>query len=112
MKPDVITLYFTVPQQHPCFPAHFPGDPIVPGALLMQWIFARVHRQYCTHSIVTIKSMKFLKSLHPGDQCRLELKSDPALQRLDVACHCPPDLVCKGVLELAPAGHAPREQQP
>lgn len=110
MKPDVITLSFVVPQQHPCFPAHFPGQPIVPGALLMQWIFARVRSQYCNHSIVTIKSMKFLKSLHPGDHCRLELERDPALLRLNIVCYCHSDLVCKGIVELAPTEHTPQEQ--
>lgn len=109
MKPDVI-LPFVVPQQHPCFPAHFPGQPIVPGALLMQWIFAQIRNQYCNYSIVTIKSMKFLKSLHPGDDCRLQLEGDPALLRLSIACYCHSDLVCKGVVELALIGHAPQEQ--
>ncbi len=109
MKPDVITLSFTVPQKHPCFPAHFPGQPIVPGALLMQWVFAQVRSQYRSYSIVTIRSMKFLKSLHPGDHCRLELKSGPALQGLSIACYCHSDLVCKGVVELAPIEHVPQE---
>jgi len=112
MKPDVTTLSFTVPQQHPCFPAHFPGEPIVPGALLLQWIFARVRSQYRSHAIATIRSMKFLKSLHPGDQCRLELKSDPAVQRLNIACYCHLDLVCKGVVELAPTECSSLEPQP
>lgn len=103
MTPNVMTLSFAVPQQHPCFPAHFPGQPIVPGALLMQWIFAQVRSQYPGHSIAGIRSMKFLKSLQPGDPCRLELKGDPASQRLNIACFCRSDLVCKGVLELAPA---------
>ena len=111
MKLDVIKLSFSVPQEHPCFPAHFPGQPIVPGALLMQWIFAQVRSQYPSHSIVTIKSMKFLKSLSPGDHCRLELKSDASLQTLSVACYCQSDLICKGVVGLASTEHASRGQQ-
>jgi len=96
----VITLSFTVPEQHPCFPAHFPGQPIVPGALLMQWIFSHIRSQYRDHAIIAIKSMKFLNSLQPGDACRLELESDANLQRLNVACHRHSDLICKGVVEL------------
>lgn len=103
-------LSFTVLQQHPCFPAHFPGHPIVPGALLLQWIFAQARSQYRNHFIATIRSMKFLKSLHPGDHCRLELDIDLALQHLSIACYCHSDLVCKGVVELEPKEHTPREQ--
>lgn len=110
-KTDVITLSFTVPEQHPCFPAHFPGQPIVPGALLMQWIFARIRSQCRNHSIVAIKSMKFLSSLQPGDSCRLELESDASLQRLNVVCHCHSDLICKGVVELMPIKSVQQEAQ-
>ncbi len=108
----MITLSLTVPQQHPCFPAHFPGQPIVPGALLLQWIFARTRSQYPGHAIATIKSMKFLKSLQPGDPCRLELDADPAMKRLNITCYRHSDLVCKGVVELTPTGPAPSEPQP
>ncbi|MCF6209263.1 MAG: AMP-binding protein [Gammaproteobacteria bacterium] len=110
-KTDVIARSFTVPPQHPCFPAHFPGQPIVPGALLLQWVFAHVYNQYPGHTIRSVRSMKFLNSLHPGDHCRLELDSDPALQRLSIACYCRSDLVCKGVVELVAAEHVSREQQ-
>lgn len=105
-----MTLSFTVPQQHPCFPAHFPGQPIVPGALLLQWIFTRVRNQYRGHTIATIRSMKFLESLHPGDPCRLELKCDAALQRLSIACYRHSELVCKGVVELVPAEQTTRDR--
>ena len=109
-KPDVISVSFTVPLQHPCFPAHFPGQPIVPGALLLQWVFAHVHNQYPGHTIRTVRSMKFLNRLHPGDPCRVELDSDPALQRLSIACYCHSDLVCKGIVELVLKEHTPLEQ--
>ena len=98
----MITLSFTVPEQHPCFPAHFPGQAIVPGALLMQWIFAHICSQYRDHAIIAIKSMKFLNSLQPGDACRLELESDANLQRLNLSCYRDSDLICKGAVELAP----------
>ncbi len=94
---------FTVPQEHPSFPAHFPGNPIVPGALLMQWIFTMVRSQYSESVIPAIRSMKFLKSLHPGDQCSLELTNDATRCQLTIACYCQSELVCKGIVELIPA---------
>jgi len=106
---DVIKLSFNVPQTHPCFAGHFPTQPIVPGALLMQWIFDRVRDQYRNHTIVSVKSMKFLKSLQPGDACELELNNDAASQRLNIACRCHSELVCKGVIELVPTTQVPEK---
>ncbi|MFV2004107.1 MAG: AMP-binding protein [Gammaproteobacteria bacterium] len=106
---EVVKLFFNVPQTHPCFPGHFPTQPIVPGALLMHWIFDRVRDQYRSHTIVSVKSMKFLKSLQPGDPCELELNNDAASRRLNIACRCHSELVCKGVIELAPTTQVPEK---
>ncbi len=107
----MITMFFRIPHQHPCFPDHFPGQPIVPGALLLQWIFARVRHHYKNHTIVSVRSMKFQEPLRPGDSCRLELDSDSVSKRLNIACCRNSKLVCKGVLELAPSERVTRDQR-
>lgn len=108
--PDIATLEFTIPQQHPCFSAHFPGNPIVPGALLLQWILTRTRSHYPYIHVAAISSMKFVKSLHPGDHCRLKVDVDTASKRMNIACYHQSELVCKGVAKLAPEEHPHREQ--
>lgn len=55
------------PRRHPCYPGHFPEDPIVPGALLLQWLCCRLAELgYPVHGI---RSMKFLAPLRPGERC-------------------------------------------
>jgi 3-hydroxymyristoyl/3-hydroxydecanoyl-(acyl carrier protein) dehydratase len=32
---------FTIPAEHPALPGHFPGRPVVPGALLLDHVLGR-----------------------------------------------------------------------
>lgn len=97
----MITSFIPIPKYHPCFPDHFPGQPIVPGALLLQWILSRVRSEFTEFSIIEIRSMKFLIGVRPDDRCRLELAVDPSSRYVDIDCYSESGLVCKGVLELA-----------
>ena len=60
-----------VPLEHPCFPDHFPGSPIVPGALLLKWIVALLAQNYDVE-ISFIKQIKFLSAVLPGDELSIE----------------------------------------
>jgi len=57
------------PADHPAAPGHFPGDPIIPGALLLGEVLR------CVESAVgapaapwQIRSAKFLAPVRPGDR--------------------------------------------
>jgi len=56
-----------IPRQHPCFPGHFPGFPLVPGALLLAWIRARCEGEL-GKKIIAIRVCKFLAPALPGDE--------------------------------------------
>lgn len=74
-----------VPEQHPCFPGHFPSQPLVPGALLLAWINDVLEREMVL-SITTIKSSKFLKPVLPGVRLVIQIakKSESNMQVLGV----------------------------
>jgi 3-hydroxyacyl-[acyl-carrier-protein] dehydratase len=58
------------PADHPAAAGHFPGNPILPGALLLDAIVLAVSRAAAAQS-VAIRSAKFLRPVRPGDRLRV-----------------------------------------
>jgi len=58
---------------HPSTRGHFPGDPIVPAAVLLDEILAAIER-VCARpaSVLVVKWAKFIRPVRPGDALALE----------------------------------------
>jgi 3-hydroxyacyl-[acyl-carrier-protein] dehydratase len=70
------------PASHPAFAGHFPGAPLVPGALLLAEALAALG---LAHAGLEIASAKFLRPV--GPDARVEARCDPAgarRQRLEL----------------------------
>lgn len=57
----------TIGEDHPCLPGHFPGNPIVPGALLLADVFAKLAEAHPGYAVVALEQVKFLRPLRPGE---------------------------------------------
>ncbi|MCU7935718.1 MAG: hydroxymyristoyl-ACP dehydratase [Candidatus Thiodiazotropha sp. (ex Dulcina madagascariensis)] len=55
-----------VPADHPCLAGHFPGNPIVPGTLILDRVISRLSRRYPRERVGEVIIAKFLKPLRPG----------------------------------------------
>lgn len=65
-------LSITIPQNHPSFPGHFPGNPILPGVSLLERVMAYAQSQ--TNSSLehcALLNVKFLASVAPEDTLHL-----------------------------------------
>lgn len=61
-------LKFQFPADHPCGAGHFPGNPIIPGALLLDEALACIAADLSIHDPVWhVKSAKFPQPARPGD---------------------------------------------
>lgn len=102
MSMSEVQLELIVPQTHPSFVDHFPGNPIVPGALILQWLCELLQGHYPGQRVTRVNSMKFLCILAPGDRCSLSLATGTRAEQLRVQLLRGEDIVCQGVIELRP----------
>jgi 3-hydroxymyristoyl/3-hydroxydecanoyl-(acyl carrier protein) dehydratase len=61
---------FLIPADHPTAPGHFPGNPILPGALLLDLVVTAIAGERDGEA-VQIKSAKFLQPVRPGARLAL-----------------------------------------
>lgn len=61
---------------HPCFPGHFPGQPILPGVLLLDRVMVLARASLVRPpDECTLYNIKFLASVAPGDVLEVQLAS-------------------------------------
>ena len=60
---------------HPALPGHFPGNPIVPGALLLDHLFAGL-RAETGLGVRRLDQARFIAALLPGESARAHCSVD------------------------------------
>ena len=63
------------PATHPALAGHFPGNPIVPGVLLLDAVATALARQMPGAQVSGLPNVKFLSPLRPGEDCLLHLEA-------------------------------------
>lgn len=76
-----ISREFVLPAGHAVLPGHFPGDPIVPGVILMGWC-EELAGQLADAPVIVHDwpNVKFLHPLKPDQVCRVTLKRSTGTQ--------------------------------
>ncbi|HLQ11872.1 MAG TPA: hypothetical protein VK130_01340 [Steroidobacteraceae bacterium] len=94
-----------IPADHAAFAGHFPGNPLVPGVVLLDETLYSVAR---AHGVApgkcTICAAKFLSAARPGERLQLALDAGDSGQ-LRFTIHAAERIVASGILTL-PAGAA------
>jgi 3-hydroxyacyl-[acyl-carrier-protein] dehydratase len=94
---------------HPSLPGHVPGNPVVPGALLL----AEIEERLATAGlqIVAVRRARFMQRVRPGDVVEVECRVGSSGERR-FECRVGDEVVVRGSLEVASpnegqvAGHA------
>ncbi len=82
-----------LPMDHPSFKGHFPGQPIVPGSLLLEFVLAA-----WGNPVEAVPSVKFHRPVFPGDD--VTLCFTPAAKAPAICFRCLREdvPVCSGLL--------------
>jgi len=92
------TQEFLLPGDHPSAAGHFPGNPIIPGALLLDAVVAAVAGG---QGSITISNAKFLRPVAHGTALQLRWQATGAQCRFE--CRTGDDaLVMSGTLATSP----------
>lgn len=94
---------------HPAYAGHFPGQPLLPGVVLLaevlQAVLADAGHAALLGPAPRLAMVKFLRPVRPGDALRLQLRLQPAAgaQRLSFELRCAEQLVASGQFDATPA---------
>lgn len=96
---------FAIAADHPCLDGHFPGDPVVPGVVILERVIDAV-QAHGGPGVAGIRRCKFVRILRPGERCVVEWRApdDDAHGGVRFVCTGARGLLAQGMLTLRAAG--------
>lgn len=88
---------FHIATDHPALPGHFPGNPVVPGVVLLDRIVAAVEHAW-GQNVIGLSQVKFLRPLAPDQIVDLSIERDTTGTRFRFVSGS--DLIASGAIEL------------
>ena len=77
-------MQFSIPADHPSLPGHFPGQPIVPGVVVLERVLEAIETTQGPLGPLRLPQVKFVQPLLPGDVADITLDGDAPRWRFRV----------------------------
>lgn len=77
-------MQFIIPADHPSLPGHFPGQPIVPGVVILDRVIDAIEAGHGPLPPLRLPQVKFLKPLLPGEPALVEVRGEAPRWRFQV----------------------------
>lgn len=92
--------WFVIPADHPCLPGHFPGRPLIPGAVLLDEAIALVLAQHPARRLTSVLACKFLAPVAPEERVDVCM-CDGDRDTVALSCIVSGTTVLRGTIRLA-----------
>jgi len=90
---------FVVPSDDPCLDGHFPGNPVVPGVVILDFAARALAQQGIGGTVTGVTQVKFANPLRPLEPFTIEChRTEP--RRASFRCVSAGRLLAAGVFEL------------
>lgn len=90
MNDDIVTVPCHIPVDHPAFAGHFPGRPLLPGAMLLAEVIEAIHQVPAMAAALgpapTLTAAKFLAAVAPGSDLVVALQRGCSGLSFEVRC--------------------------
>jgi 3-hydroxyacyl-[acyl-carrier-protein] dehydratase len=87
---------------HPSLPGHFPGNPVVPGVVILDEVLHALAQWQPQLNIEGFTTVKFLQPLLPDETFSIEFEHNKAT-RMKFACKKNQTVFANGIINLATA---------
>lgn len=99
------TFTLAVAPDHPAFAGHFPGAPIVPGVLLLDWVLSEIEmREQVTLLPGALSVAKFLAPVQP--RAELAVSYERSAAKIHCRIECRQQLVATATFAVSADGCA------
>ena len=83
---------------HPCLDGHFPGNPVVPGVVILDKVREAIQSWKPDFRISSFPNLKFLQPLLPSQQFQMEFEENKG--KYHFFCRINDRLIAKGEIRL------------
>jgi len=94
-----VTQAFTIPLDHPALPGHFPGNPVVPGVVVLDHVIRTLEAAGVPPTrLRRLKQVKFIEPLLPAEEALVTIDTTDAVLTFSVTRRG--RTIAKGVFEF------------
>ncbi len=90
---------YAIPVSHPSLPGHFPGDPVVPGVVILECVKCSTVALSGSTAVEGFPQVKFVAPLRPGERFVVTVRGDGSA-RYRFECRRDDTLLCSGTLTM------------